>query len=112
MPKGATTIVIQENAQAEGDTVHVVDGAAPAGRHIRRAGLDFKKGDKPLKAGRRLTPRDISLAAAMNHPALPCARPPRIAILATGDELVPPGGEPTAAQIIGSSSFGDRKSVV
>lgn len=106
VPKGATTIVIQENTQLEGDTVRVVDGAAPAGRHIRRAGLDFKKGDKPLKAGRRLTPRDISLAAAMNHPALPCTRPPRIAILATGDELVPPGSEPTAAQIIGSSSFG------
>jgi molybdopterin molybdotransferase len=106
VPKGATTIVIQENTQAEGDTVRVVDGAAPAGRHIRRAGLDFKKGDKPLKSGRRLTPRDIALAAAMNYPALPCARPPRIAILATGDELVAPGGEPNPAQIIGSSSLG------
>jgi molybdopterin molybdotransferase len=84
----------------------VVDGAAPSGRHIRRAGLDFKKGDKPLKAGRRLNPRDIALAAAMNHPALPCVRPPRIGILATGDELVPPGGEPNEAQIIASSSFG------
>lgn len=106
VPKGATTIVVQENTQSEGDTVRVVDGAAPAGRHIRRAGLDFKKGDKPLKSGRRLTPRDIALAAAMNHPSLPCARPPRVAILATGDEIVPPGSEPTAAQIIGSSSFG------
>lgn len=106
VPKGATTIVIQENTQADGDTVRVVDGAAPSGRHIRRAGLDFKKGDKPLKAGRRLSPRDIALAAAMNHPALPCSRRPRIGILATGDELVPPGGEPGAAQIIGSSSFG------
>src|SRR6185295_685194 len=76
VPKGATTIVIQENVKAEGDAVRVVDGAAPAGRHIRRAGLDFKKGDKLLKAGRRLTPRDIALAAAMNHAALPCARPP------------------------------------
>ena len=106
VPKGATTIVIQENVKAEGDAVRVVDGAAPAGRHIRRAGLDFKKGDKLLKAGRRLTPRDIALAAAMNHATLPCARPPRVAILATGDELVAPGGELGPAQIVGSSSFG------
>lgn len=106
VPKGASTIVIQENTKADGDTVHVMDGAAPAGRHIRRAGLDFKKGDKLLKAGRVLTARDVSLAAAMNHAALPCVRQPRVAILATGDELVPPGGEPGPAQIIASSSAG------
>ncbi len=106
VPKGASTIVIQENANAEGDSVQVVDGAAPAGRHIRRAGLDFKKGDKLLKAGRLLTARDVSLAAAMNHAALPCVRQPRIAILATGDELVAPGGDPGPAQIIASTSAG------
>jgi molybdopterin molybdotransferase len=106
VPKGASTIVIQENTKAEGDSVHVVDGAAPAGRHIRRAGLDFKKGDKLLKVGRVLTARDVSLAAAMNHAVLPCVRQPRIAILATGDELVVPGGDPGPAQIIASSSAG------
>lgn len=106
VPKGANTIVIQENTKAQGDEVQIVDGAAPAGRHIRRAGLDFKKGDKLLKAGRQLAPRDLALAASMNHAALPCARPPRIAILATGDELVPPGGEPGPAQIIASTSAG------
>ena len=106
VPKGANTIVIQENTKREGQTVHVVDGAAPAGRHIRRAGIDFKKGDKLLKAGHRLTPRDIALAAAMNHASLPCVRRPRIAILATGDELVPPGTDPGPAQIISSSSAG------
>jgi molybdopterin molybdotransferase len=106
VPKGATTIVIQENTKREGDTVHVVDGAAPAGRHIRRAGIDFKKGDKVLKAGHRLGPRDIALAAAMNHPALPCTRAPRVAVLATGDELVQPGSDPGPAQIVASSSAG------
>ncbi len=106
VPKGASTIVIQENTKAEGDSVQVVDGAAPAGRHVRRAGLDFKKGDKLLKAGRLLTARDVSLAAAMNYAALPCVRQPRIAILATGDELVAPGGELGPAQIIASSSVG------
>ncbi|NOT40076.1 MAG: molybdopterin molybdotransferase MoeA [Alphaproteobacteria bacterium] len=106
VPKGANTIVIQENTKVEGENVYVVDGAAPAGRHIRRAGLDFKKGDKLLKAGRVLTSRDVSLAASMNHAALPCVRQPRIAILATGDELVPPGGDPGPAQIIASTSAG------
>lgn len=106
VPKGANTIVIQENSRVEGDVVRIVDGASPEGRHIRRAGIDFKKGDKLLKAGRRLTARDISLAASMNHAALPCARPPRVAILATGDELVPPGGDAGPAQIIASTSAG------
>jgi len=112
VPKGANTIVIQENTKTEGDAVRVVDGASPAGRHIRRAGLDFKKGDKLLKSGRRLTPRDIALAAAMNHPNLPCVRPPRVAILATGDEIVAPGEELGPAQIIGSTSFGLAASVL
>ena len=106
VPKGANTVVMQENTQADGDTVRVVDGAAAAGRHIRRAGIDFKKGDKLLKSGHRLNPRDLALAAAMNHAALPCTRPPRIGILATGDEIVPPGSDPKPAQIISSSSFG------
>ncbi len=112
VPKGATTIVIQENTKAKDDEVQVVDGASPAGRHIRRAGIDFKKGDKLLKAGQRLTPRDIALAAAMNHAALPCVREPRIAILATGDELVAPGGEAGPAQIIASTSAGIVASVL
>lgn len=111
IPKGASTIVIQENTKADGDTVQVVDGAAPSGRHIRRAGIDFKKGDKLLKAGHRLTPRDIALAAAMNQPTLACTKPPRVAILATGDEIVPPGGDPGPAQIIGSSSLGLAASI-
>jgi len=112
VPKGATTIVIQENTKADGATLRVVDGAAPAGRHIRRAGIDFRKGDNLLKGGRRLTPRDIALAAAMNHAMLPCTVLPRIAVLATGDEIVPPGSEPGPTQIIGSSSHGLMASVL
>jgi molybdopterin molybdotransferase len=112
VPKGANTVVIQENTKAKDNEVQVVDGASPAGRHIRRAGVDFKKGDKLLKAGQRLTPRDIALAAAMNHAALPCTREPRIAILATGDELVSPGTEPGPNQIIASTSAGIVASVL
>lgn len=106
VPKGATTIVIQENTKADGDVVNVVDGVAPAGRHIRRAGLDFKTGDALLKRGHRMSARDIALAAAMNHATVPCVRAPRVALLATGDELVMPGSPLSGAQIVGASSFG------
>jgi molybdopterin molybdotransferase len=65
-----------------------------------------------LQAGRRLTGRDIALAAAMNHTRLECRRQPRVAILATGDELVPPGTVPGPGQIIGSSSAGLSADVI
>ena len=72
---------------------------------MRRAGLDFAAGDVLLKAGRRMGPAELALAAAMNHASLPVARRPRVAILATGDELVPPGAEPGPDQIVASNNF-------
>jgi molybdopterin molybdotransferase len=77
----------------------------PRGRNVRVAGLDFVKGYVGLRAGRRLTGRDLSLAAAMNHPEVPVYRRPKIAIVATGDELVPPGTEPGPGQIVYSNVF-------
>ena len=72
---------------------------------MRPAGLDFSRGDVPLKACRRLTGRDVALAAAMNHATLPVHRRPKIAIVATGDELVAPGTEPGPGQIVYSNVF-------
>ena len=109
VPAGADTIVIQENTTAEGgaETGHVtVIAATPPGRYIRPAGLDFRQGEIGLKQGRRLTPRDIGLAAAMNLAALPVRCKPRIAVLATGDELVPLGTTPGPHQIISSNGVG------
>jgi molybdopterin molybdotransferase len=103
VPEGADAIVIQENTEAQGDRVTVRDGARE-GRFIRPAGLDFKEGEVELSAGRRLTARDIGLAAAMNVPWLKVRRRPRIAVLATGDELVEPGGPVGPTQIICSNS--------
>jgi molybdopterin molybdotransferase len=104
LPAGSDTVVIQENTTRAGDTV-VVTTAAKRGRNVRVAGLDFRKGDVRLKAGRRLTGRDVSLAAAMNHATVPVRRRPKIAIVATGDELVPPGIEPGPGQIVHSNIF-------
>ena len=90
LPEGADTIVIQENAARDGDEV-TVQQAEPAGRWVRPAGLDFEAGSVGLSAGRQLTARDVGLAAAMNRPWLPVRRRPRVAVLATGNEVVLPG---------------------
>jgi molybdopterin molybdotransferase len=102
LPAGADAIVIQEDTKRSGDTVEVLEGA-PRGRYVRRAGLDFAEGEVLLKAGRRLTPRDIGLAAAMNRPWLMVYRRPRVAILSTGDEIVMPGDPIGPNQIVSSN---------
>lgn len=104
VPDGADTIVIQEDAETSGDWV-ILRESAPPGRFIRPAGLDFTVGSVGLVAGRRLTARDIGLAAAMNRPWLRLRRRPRVAILSTGDELVNPGQAPGPGQIVSSNSF-------
>lgn len=107
VPAGADSIIIQENVQRNGSRITLLPGCSvQPGKHIRKAGLDFGKGDVLLQAGARLRARDLALAAAMNVPSLPCIRQPRIAILATGDELVLPGDQPGAHQIVSSSPFG------
>lgn len=106
VPPGADTIVIQENCDEADEQVTVREGNRKPGQHIRKAGLDFATGDIALHSGRRLTARDISLAAAMNRPWLKVTRRPRIALLSTGDELVNPGDPVGPAQIIGSNGIG------
>ncbi len=104
LPAGADTIVIQEDAEREGDHVLIREAMRP-GAHIRVAGLDFREGEVGLAAGRRLTSRDIGLAAAMNRPWLLVHRRPRIAILPTGDEVVMPGDPVGPHQIVSSNGF-------
>jgi molybdopterin molybdotransferase len=104
MPDGTDTVVIQEHTERDGDSVNV-ERSSPKGRHIRSQGLDFKLGDVLLSAGHRLTARDLALAAGMNHPLVPVHRRPKIALFATGDELVPPGCEPAPGQIVSSNNY-------
>jgi molybdopterin molybdotransferase len=104
VPAGADTIVIQEHTTRSGDDVTVTRAAA-VGRNIRVEGLDFRAGEVLLQHGHRLAARDLALAAAMNHPTLPVHRRPKLALLATGDELVPPGSTPGPGQIVYSNGF-------
>ncbi len=104
MPAGADAIVVQEDVRRDGDRI-TLESAVSVGDNLRLEGLDFREGEALLPAGRRLTPRDVALAAAANHAMLPVRRHARVAILATGDELVPPGGTLGPAQIVASNNF-------
>jgi molybdopterin molybdotransferase len=107
IPDGADAVVIQEDTVADGSGITVTE-AAIRGRHIRPAGVDFNQGDVLLSAGSRLTDRDLSLAASMNHPELAVCRRPKVALLATGDELVMPGNDPGPGQIVYSNGYALR----
>ncbi|QEX22312.1 molybdopterin molybdenumtransferase MoeA [Hypericibacter adhaerens] len=104
LPEGADSIVIQENARRDGDSVELTAAAEP-GRHIRPQGQDFEAGKPIFRAGTRMTVRDIGLAAAANRPWLKVRRRPRVAILSTGDELSMPGEPLGPAGIVGSNGL-------
>jgi len=103
VPAGADAILLQEDATRDGDSVEVNE-AVTAGRHIRRAGQDFAAGDVVIPPNRRMTARDVGLAAAANHPWLTVHRRPRVAILATGDEIAMPGEPIPPGGIVSSNS--------
>jgi molybdopterin molybdotransferase len=105
VPDGADAIVIQEDTDSDGDQITMKE-AAPIGKYIRPAGLDFKAGNVLVTAGSKLNSRNIALIAGMNVPWIKVIRQPRVAILSTGDELVLPGDPIGPDQIISSNSIG------
>ncbi len=104
VPEGADAVLMQEDATLDGDVV-IAGRSIVEGRHIRAVGVDFTEGESLLVTGTRLGPIDIALAAASGHAEVAVARKPRVAILATGDELVQPGETIGADQIVASNSF-------
>jgi molybdopterin molybdotransferase len=107
VPPGADSIVVQEDTDLGEPLVEIREAPVP-GRFIRPAGLDFREGEVLLRAGERLDARRLALAAAMGHAELPVRRRPRVAILATGDELVRPGEPAGPDQIVASNPYALR----
>ena len=101
IPEGADTVVVQEDVAAAGDSIALTGGGPPrVGMHIRARGLDFERGAVLVEAGGLLTPTRLGLIAAGGHATVAVPRRPRVVILSTGDELVPPGSVPGPGQIV------------
>ncbi len=105
MPGGATAVVMQEDCAAD-DSVVRVGRAVAAGRYVRPAGFDFSERQELIPAGRRMTTRDVALAAGANVPWLSVRRRPRVAVLATGDEIAMPGDPLGPSQIVSTNALG------
>ena len=105
LPQGADAVQMQEKTTHDASAVTILESVPPH-RHVRAAGLDFRANSVLLRAGARLSPAAVALAAAMNHAEIPVARAPRVVIVATGDELVEPGAAPGPDQIVASNHLG------
>jgi molybdopterin molybdotransferase len=104
LPDGADTVVVQEEVARDGPLARLTgEGPRALGAHIRAMGQDFASGDMLITAGTRLSPPHLGLAAAAGHGKLTVIRRPRVTLIATGDELVPPGAEPGPGQIVSSN---------
>jgi len=104
LPEGADAVVIQEDTAARGDRVVVKEVPKP-GENVRQRGLDFRAGEILLRRGHRLSARDLALLAAANFPGVIVRRKPRIALVATGDELSRPGEARKAGGVVASSTY-------
>lgn len=108
VPPGADAVVMIEHTRTEhrtdGTEAVLIGGEVAAGRNVSRVGEDVRKGAVVLEAGRRLRPQDVGLLAAVGVTTGRVVRQPRVAVLATGDELLPPGHAPTGYRIVDSNT--------
>ncbi len=102
MPEGADNVVIQENCERSGETV-TINQTSETARHIRKAGLDFHKGQVLIEEGKIIDAADIALMAAGNHAMVNVWRRAKVAILTNGDELRPPGSNLKTGEIVNSN---------
>ena len=93
LPSGTTAVLMQEDARHEGDSVEVMEASA-RDEFIRRAGADLCRGQRMLSRGEVLTPQRLALLASQGLATVEVHPAPRVAILSSGDELIPPGQTP------------------
>jgi len=109
VPEGADAVLAQEDIISVDDEAIIVDcgrtGPVAPGHYIRRAGSEVAQGDLLLNAGVQLNPADLALLAGTGHPTVPVHRRPRVALVCTGDELLPIGSTPVAGQIISTNGM-------
>jgi molybdopterin molybdotransferase len=99
-PEGADAIVmVEDTAAEEGGNVVVISKAAQPGDHVRAAGGDLQVGDAAFAAGSVLGPAHLGVVASLGRSTVPVVRRPRVAVMSTGDELVPPGESLSIGQI-------------
>ena len=104
LPEGADTVVMQENVEADGNTIRLTEEPSPErGRHVRHQGGDFARGSIGLPAGSLLNAAALGEAVIAGHGALSVGRQPRVAVVSTGDELVAPGSATLPHQIPASN---------
>jgi molybdopterin molybdotransferase len=104
VPEGADAVAPAESCEAEATRVAVREAVPPL-RHVGARGEDIRAGETVLRAGRRLRPQDAGLLASIGAASARCHRRPRVALLMTGDELLPPGARAEGARIVDSNSL-------
>jgi molybdopterin molybdotransferase len=104
VPAGADAVLMAEFAQEEPGRRVLIRTAVPPGKHVAQVGEDVAKGGEVLPAGRALRPQDVGLIASIGVGTVSAVRRPRVAVLVTGDELLPPGSVPTGFRIVDSNS--------
>ena len=105
MPAGTDTVIIQENTKVYANNL-ILKKIPQKNENVRKKAFDFKIDDILIRKGEKLTPKNISLAASMNHTSLSVYQKPRIAIISNGNELVKPGSRNAQNKIISANIFG------
>jgi len=103
LPDGADAVVMAEVCEESGGLVRVQDAVAPR-KNVGEPGEDIRSGDRVLEASRVLRPQDAGLLASIGAGLVACVRRPRVSLVVTGDELLPPGAKPSGPRIVDSNS--------
>jgi molybdopterin molybdotransferase len=103
VPTGADAVLMVEYTQGEPPRVEATESVSP-GKHVGDIGEDIRRGEEVVAAGRQLLPQDLGVVASVGIDRMMVHRRPRVHIVVTGDELLPPGHAPTGAKIVDSNS--------